>query len=161
MNTLSMEKHRVRAAMVAQVEVINVCLAAFEAFRRLGFKPEEIFFTYFTDRIAMVLRAQGKEFIADCGARSPVLTDQDIIQIWNERTSKWNAGMTQTERMQIWNGGMPVESLISMALAIKKIGIVFPNEVIENLFPKPTSEACRTCRAEPCVCDRFPGAGAG
>lgn len=136
-NTISMEKHRVRAAHVAQTQVINVCLAAYEAFRRLGFKPEEIFFTYFTDRIAMVLRTQGKEFIANCGARSDVLTDQDILNIWNERADKWNGGMSQLERMQIWNGGMPVEALISMTLAIKNLGISIPNEAIESLFPKP------------------------
>lgn len=82
-------------------QVLNEALATFEAYRRLGFTSDEIFFTLDSVNIFMVLQTQGKEFTITCGPRG-VLDANQITAEWNKKAEAWNGTMTAPEREQIW-----------------------------------------------------------
>lgn len=82
-------------------QVLNEALASFEAYRRLGFPSEEIFFIMDATNVFMVLKTQGKEFTIVCGPRGDLEGNQ-IIDEWNKRANAWNGTMTTMEREEIW-----------------------------------------------------------
>lgn len=135
-------------AIVQQRDALDGCLAVYEAFRRFGFKPEEVFFDLrISDRtthqpcVGMTLRTQGKEFVSNCGIRvdPAYLSDDELLDLWNHHAGKWNTGMTPQMRQDIWQRKMPMEMLLSMALHLKKAGFIFPNARIESDFADFTS----------------------
>ena len=150
--------HR-QQAIARQRDVMDGCLAVYEAFRRFGFKPEEIFFDTRLAMMAdgspppkdtgvigvngvlacvgMTLRAQGKEFKTNCGLRcDPMfLSDDEILSLWEHHAAKWNTGMTPQRRLEIWHSKMPPELLLSLALSLNRTGFVFPNQAFQSQFP--------------------------
>ena len=91
---------------------IKCCLAFFEAFRRLGFKPTEIFFACDPNVIGMVLRAQGKpDYRIAAGAM-----DAAVIDAWPVAVERWNSGdLSYVEKSLIWREFMPTDTFIGLA----------------------------------------------
>ncbi len=140
-------------ALAQQRDVFDGCLAVYEAFRRFGFKPEEIFFDNrvrgtpgqagvgtMQSCVGMTLRSQGKEFVTNCGHRCDpgFLSDDELLEIWNHHSGRWNTGMTTDARMRIWHTKMPPELLLSLALNLKRAGFIFPNPAFEKNFAGDT-----------------------
>lgn len=106
--------------------VLEQALAVFEAFRRLGFTSDEIFFTLDSVHVFMTLRTQGREFVITCGPYGP-LTPREATDQWNEMAREWNGPMTETERQRIWGqsfifnqGGDLIRGLVRKGIQIPK-----------------------------------------
>jgi hypothetical protein len=139
-------QHR-QQAIAQQRDTMDGCLAVYEAMRRLGFTPGEIFFDLrivgtpgvaglgdASPCVGMTLRAQGKEFKTNCGPRiNPAfLSDDELLATWDHHAAKWNTGMTDTRRMEIWCTKMPPQLLLSLVLSLKRMGFIFPNPAFES-----------------------------
>lgn len=144
-----MEQHRRQQAIAQQREVMNGCLAVYEAMRRFGFKPEELFFDNRVSLpnpiplgppmpcVGMTVRAQSKEFVTNCGPRidPSIISDDELLSLWDHHAGRWNTGMTTQARMEIWCTKMPPQLLISLANGMRNAGFFFPNPDFERSFP--------------------------
>lgn len=111
--------------MTPRRRILEGCLGYFEAYRRLGFAPEEIFFCLYPAGVAMGLRAQGKSIDLLVGK----LEGNDAIGItlaWNTLAAQWNSSMTKEERERIYwaswpanNAGQFVTILVHAGFTVK------------------------------------------
>ena len=78
-------------------------LAMFEAFRRLGFAPEDIFVAYNVGIPVTILRTQGKQFVMNYPHADEIPTDeQAYIKGWQAADEAWNSPMSTEERSCIF-----------------------------------------------------------
>ena len=118
------------------VHVELVCdkqLAVFEAFRRLGFLSDHIFFGFDPIRRApfTVLRAQGLEFTIAYPDVPPLSVDEvKFFERWKERCEEWNGSMTEPQRKAIFERHI-IESGMSLPLvhALHKKGFAFSQDL--------------------------------
>lgn len=139
-------------AITQQRVAFDACLCAFNAFRRFGFSPSEIFLDLrvvgtpgeagapldgvMSPCVGMTLRAQEKQFIVNAGPRvDPVyLSDSELAELWEEHAQRWNSRMSPHAQQEIWNRHMPMERIVALALTVKKLGFIFPNPAYEKIF---------------------------
>ncbi len=102
---------------------IKCCLAFFEAFRRLGFKPTEIFFACDPNVIGMVLRAEGKpDYRIMAGPM-----DEAVLAQWADATARWNSGdLSYVEKSLIWREFMPTDTFVGLTCALLIRGYTLP-----------------------------------
>jgi len=86
---------------------ITELLAIHEAFRKLGYPPEELFVaTYGGGQIQFVLQHQAKQFTID------IAKDQDpkaIAEEWQKAVAWWNKEATEEDRQAIYMGSVLLE----------------------------------------------------
>lgn len=79
------------------------CLACFEAFRKLGYKADDIYFMLSGDENAyeahMVLMAEDKKFVCDVGPMGG--SSEQINTAWEEAVDWWNT-TTEENRRAVW-----------------------------------------------------------
>ena len=66
------------------------CLAYYEAFRRLGFPPEDIFFFLRQGMAYAMLRTQGKEFVCEVGKMD--CSPKEFLRKWGHVGAALNSG---------------------------------------------------------------------
>jgi hypothetical protein len=106
-------------------------LAAFEALRKLGFSPEDIFFLTSgadeeTKHISVVLLTQGKEFVITTGTiRGSV---EEIEKTWKELAGLLASGKIPKNQLDTsWRKSMAHTHAYEFMLAILKKGIQLPS----------------------------------
>jgi hypothetical protein len=79
------------------------CLGFFEAFRRLGYKPDNIYFSMSGTGnalgISMVLVEEGRQFVCAVGRLEG--TREEIEKGWEEASTWWNT-TTEADREKNW-----------------------------------------------------------
>lgn len=103
-------------------------LAAHEAFRRLGFKPEEIFVALNVGRMMVSLRRGDRVFNLMAG---PYPGDYaEFMDEWDAAVEGWNGSMTDVERQRIWSTSevRARSAEIVIALALKGFTVDSPDE---------------------------------
>lgn len=105
-------------------------LALYEAFRRLGFLSEEIFFSYNKARPIVVVRADGKQFVARVQSPAPA-TEQQYIKAWEAAADEWNGPMAEAERQRIFRQHI-MEAGVSLPLLTGLLAAGFELGTIEQ-----------------------------
>lgn len=79
-------------------------LAVFEALRRLGFAPEDIYVAYNQGTPVTILKTQGKQFVMNYPSAGIIpSSEEEYIQGWGAVTAKWNETMSSEERRRIFD----------------------------------------------------------
>jgi hypothetical protein len=104
-------------------------LAVHEAFRRLGFIPDQLFVTLDSEsQLFVILKHRGQDFAVCCGELS--LTEAEFHEQWPALITAVNAGyMTEADMTSIWTNSYVYQNKVRFILAIKAKGIAIP----ENL----------------------------
>lgn len=99
----------------------------FEAFRRLGFNPNEIFFCMNKHgQVWIELHSQGKEFIAHVGDMPGVEPDE-IERGWNDLCLAIVDYTISDEDMEtVWKESKAFKDSISLLASLKAKGFEFP-----------------------------------
>lgn len=105
---------------------IRECMGAFEAFRRLGFKSDDIFAAVDTyGRAYSILRTQGKEFTATVGMFDG--RAQEFVRGWEEAAAATNKGEISPDDLQsIYQESFVLQNSVGLLLALEKKGIALP-----------------------------------
>jgi hypothetical protein len=108
-------------------------LAIFEAFRRLGFLADDIYFGFNPEAKApfTVLRSQGLEFVVMYPDVRPLDVDAEkFFDRWKERCEEWNGRMPESQRRAIFNRHI-IDAGMSLSLvhALHKKGFVFSQDL--------------------------------
>jgi hypothetical protein len=102
---------------------LRECLALFEAFRKLGYKAEDIYFMLNTNNgchtAHMVLRAEGKEFVCDAGSVKG--TPDEIQEQWRRAGNWWNS-TTEENREAVWRGSHVFKNKMDFLMALHTKG---------------------------------------
>ncbi len=103
-------------------------LALWEAFRRLGFLSEEIFFSYNKAQPIVVVRADGKQFVVKIESPVPP-SERQYIDEWKAAVDAWNGTMTEDEHMRIFHtyitdAGVSVPLLTGLLAAGFELGVI-------------------------------------
>lgn len=119
--------------------ILIECICAFEVFRRLGFPSEEIYIASDSDKIAMILRTQGKEFVYLAGHMS--VEPEVLREKWTEMAEKYNAGLVLTD--EIFESSRIMRERIPLLVAIYNKGITLPAAVdkLEEMLRNPKAQA--------------------
>lgn len=112
-------------------DVLNEGLGFFEAFRRMGFPAEELFLGLDPFKVFIVLRSQGKEFVAICG---PFVggDERALYDAWTAKAKWWNGDATHEERSALWDRSFAKNHAFDLATSMMVKGFVLPR-----------SKACR------------------
>jgi len=103
-------------------KTLHEALAFHEAFRRLGFEPEQLFLGMDSRQIWMELRAGEKTFVATCGSNHH---DIEHVQArWAEKVKKWNSSTSFAER--VWNDSFVRRNAMAFVLSVVSKDIELP-----------------------------------
>lgn len=103
-------------------QVFREALAYHEAFRRIGFAPDQICVRFHEGAMAVVLKADGKTFT--CAAPGPLL-DMDrpmFLREWARAVDTWTAA-TEAECALVWNESFVCNNSAAFTLALISQGI--------------------------------------
>lgn len=106
------------------------CLAIFEAFRRLGYPADKIFFVCFSDAVVMSLRHEGLEFavrVDDFDGHQA--TCEEIVETWNRAAVAWNGELTESDRLDIWDNSKVKKSATAFVVLMQTAGFEIPMRV--------------------------------
>jgi hypothetical protein len=108
---------------------VRECLGAYEAFRRLGYLPEEIFFGIASDGVFMQLRHAGLKFTA--AFEWPGMPDAaEVDRLWRAGAIAWNGGATEAERQELWEGCRVRNNSADFVLAMADRGMPVTSESV-------------------------------
>lgn len=109
-------------------EVLDEALGFFEAFRKMGFAAADIYFGWDAKVAFMILRTQGKEFVAICGPRNGA-TDSELHDKWQAKAVWWNlkTAATARERQEIWNHCLARRHAVNLITGLLSKGIMIPS----------------------------------
>lgn len=99
-------------------------LACHQAFRRLGFKSDDIYVLYSDGFLYMILKTQGKEFNINLGTIE--INEIEFPKIWAEIVETFNTGPEQ-EVLEIWDKSLIKNNFQLISGLIRKKGIMLPN----------------------------------
>jgi hypothetical protein len=119
-------------------KVYRDALACFEAFRRLGFSADEIFFGYgavdgIADMVHLQLQTQGKTFTVVVG-HLPFWSRKKALKTWGALAKLMNQLPPQSEEWfeHVWHQhllGSSTEYFATFAASIQEKGIIIPELV--------------------------------
>ena len=95
---------------------------AFEAYRRLGFSADDIFFGFQRGNVFATLRAQGKEFNIACGRLGG---GEDALALY-ERLVKELPDWPTCEFLRAWESSIVGNHGVELVTGIQAKGIVLP-----------------------------------
>ncbi len=104
-------------------QALNEALAVHEAFRRLGFPPEDIFVGADIEKLFVELRSQGKTLLVTCG--EGIYDQADIERLWEAKATAWNTTMTFEEREAIYRPSSVLKQAIKLLFALRIKGFVW------------------------------------
>lgn len=105
-------------------QAVKEALGYFEAFRRLGYPPEDIYFAVSgpAGHAHSVLRSQGLQFICNTGILpAKYWTQEASAALWKEAAEMWNT-VQNSERMSIWNFSHAKQNATGMLVALHEKG---------------------------------------
>lgn len=104
--------------------VIEWQLAVYEALRRIGFTPEEIFVSWAKEIGPIsVLRAEGKQFVIRPEGPACSLTPEEYSTAWIDAAGWWNRGATDEERLTIYRTHFTEDVLAHLISALGAAGL--------------------------------------
>lgn len=112
--------------------VIKEVLATYEAMHRLGFNPDDIFFTYDnTGAVGINLKTQNKSFIILIGKLKVDVIDPvgSINKIWDDALDFWNEKATNDDRLDLWRSSIIYNHRKELVTALNNNGIVIPDNI--------------------------------
>jgi len=98
-------------------------LACFEALRRLGFQPGDIYFVVPVKpeiQFGVELQTQGKRWRYDAGLVESL--DGFLIR-WNEACENWNGKAPEAVRKQVYENSYVVRHAINLLVSLTNAGI--------------------------------------
>lgn len=101
-------------------------LCAHEAFRRLGFEPNEIFICYDPSvcTISSILRTQGKEFSVLIGPTK--LLAEEFVENWTKASVVFNETASNEEILDLWDISVVKYQLSEIIFRLEQKGIIIP-----------------------------------
>lgn len=113
-----------------EFEPYREALAAWEAYRRLGFEAEEITFVvqpYDTHNgILMQLNTQNKTFAYGCGG--VIDKPENIHGVWQHIGTIWNEKLTEKQRHKIYLESKVRKQAVQLLIALNQKGFDIPYE---------------------------------
>lgn len=106
--------------------VLDEALGWFEAYRRIGFTPDEIRFGWTDQEIWMVAQAQGCEFRGICGARPENVGEEEILRAWAKKGDWWNRFASKAAQSEIYFKSFPARNAFTLLLKLKEKGFQLP-----------------------------------
>lgn len=102
-------------------------LATYEAYRRIGFTPSEIYAAFDEGKLPMMAIVQGeKSFVLQVDAPLEVCT-RAMVGRWQEVAGWWNSAATPEERNTIWSQSQ-VRKYIGVLLAQVELALGLPKK---------------------------------
>lgn len=103
----------------------------FEALRRFGYPPEDIFVSWDdkAKRPVTILRREGKDFVIDYPDSKEHPSTKELYETeWLSESNRWNDGgnMTMKERDTIYRYSVKEEVLFSLVLSLRSAGFYIP-----------------------------------
>jgi hypothetical protein len=119
------------APLSSYPEPIRIALATFEAFRRLGFVAEDIYFsvrmgsaTGLKERgVGIQLQVRGREFAVYAGSLDG--NDDEKIAIWKAAARRWST-CAEEERQEVWAESGLGNLGVALILGLAEKGILIP-----------------------------------
>lgn len=112
-------------ARARKTRIVDRQLATFEALRRLGFTPEELFTSWNNGNPVTVVKAQGKVFVIDYKP----LTDTEVpateaayTEAWTTAATAWNETLTDEERNIVYRKFIDVKTLLGLTVLLQRNG---------------------------------------
>ena len=107
--------------------IYELQLAVFEALRRLGFQPDDIFVAYNYGEPVTVLRTQGKQFVMNYPHAGEVPANtEEYNRGWHEACQAWNATMSDADRARIYEERFVAQGeSVPLLEALKRKGITW------------------------------------
>ena len=99
-------------------EVFEGHLAIYEALRRIGFLPNEVFVAWNGGAPVTLIRADGKEFVVRTHAPGVPKDEAEYVSEWLKASAWWNDTATNSERMLVYHKYITEEVLLSLILAL-------------------------------------------
>lgn len=99
---------------------LRECLAAFEAYRRLGYQADDIFMIRGANGLFMQLKEGAKEFIVAGGMWRG--TDDQLMKLWTECCAAWNGGFNEAQKQEIWEASFVRQNSVALVAAMKVKG---------------------------------------
>jgi len=98
--------------------ILLEALAVHEAFRRLGFTPDEIFIRPAPPRVYMLVRRSGMEFAVDAGENTVPM--HEFGAAWTQAAEWWNAHPPEGEA--VWNSSRVRANVVGLITALVDSG---------------------------------------
>ncbi len=103
----------------------------FEALRRFGYPPEDIFVSWDanTKKPVTILRREGKQFVIDYPDSTEHPSSVELYQSeWLSESARWNDGgtMTMRERDTIYRYSITKAVLFSLVMSLRSAGFYIP-----------------------------------
>lgn len=106
---------------------LNEALAVHEAFRRLGFPADELFFAVYKDGLAVELRQGEREFVVRVA--KPLGVDSALLTAaWTTKVEWWNTIATEEQRASIWQASQVANGGAVFVLGLAAKGFTFKEE---------------------------------
>lgn len=101
-------------------------LAVHEAFRKLGYSPEQIFVTLTSDsRLFVILKHLGREFAVFCGELA--MSEPDFYAAWPTLVTAVNGGAVAEEELNnLYRDSYVYRERLGFLAALKAKGIAIP-----------------------------------
>ncbi len=105
-------------------QAVKEALGYFEAFRRLGFPADDIFFTVYRSGTAQVqLHSQGLQFACGVGLLpARYKTQAASTKLWAEACEVWNAADNKDICESVWNFSHAKREVVGMLAAMTDKG---------------------------------------
>lgn len=109
---------------------LKQALGFFEAFRRMGFTPDEIYAAYGSlgqkGRVQIILKAQDRIFSCDAGLVD--YREDEFKKRWEEASHLWN-NATQEETKIVWDASYARKNATQLIMAMSGRGFVIKNNL--------------------------------
>lgn len=99
-------------------EILEGQLAVYEALRRIGFTPGELFVAWNSGEPVTLIRADGKEFVVRTYVSNVPKNEAAYIEEWMRASTWWNETATNAERMALYHEYITEEVLLTLILAL-------------------------------------------
>jgi hypothetical protein len=116
--------------LVAQHPIWREVLACYEALRRVGFTPDDLFLSRSPDgRMGMLVQSANYLLVANPPAADPFVfktrTVDELEQEWTKLGALWNAA-SQGEMAEIWESSSICHQGMALLMDLQRRGIMPP-----------------------------------
>lgn len=103
---------------------VRAQLAIFEAFRRLGFSPDDIYVAFYNKSELFTTVRQGSIDFNISISHGKQIDQKAYAEIWLVEAARWNSEMTDKERSEIFRSEFSESKLMELILTVKAKGMV-------------------------------------
>lgn len=103
---------------------VRNALGLFEAFRRLGFEPDDLFaLVHNKSHLAILARHADKEFVATAGPLTPQEL-HDFRDLWGSATTWWNQDAAEADREAAYQECPAAQDTVGFLAALANRGML-------------------------------------